>query len=227
MYNFYPFVFFSLFFISHSATATVYEFAATITNSFYEDEYFNVITSGEIERTGWRNGDRIQVSVNYDTTYNSDSDTYPFMDLTLNIGNSVIRTNECSTWSICSDTSSVNTSNHLYDTISLAFNHSESPDYCCDGYQTEGMYVRFSAPLGTLFAEGNGPFELPDELILDSFSSISIGYSTRSEFLYGDYYERISAVRVVPIPSTMYLFLTGTLGFFAFTQSKNPGRKSV
>jgi hypothetical protein len=164
--------------------AAVYEFEASLTDSHYfsnnycfdcpfpdDQEY----SEGEIGSIG----ESILVTLNYDNAYDSYGGYYA-MDITINLGGrnySFYNTYDPETSYVEAYLSNGNTQ----DTLTILFTEKYDTDPS-NGYNRT-FKIKFTDYTGTAF---NGR-ELPGELDLDAFSTISIEYN-RDDWFYADLY---------------------------------------
>jgi hypothetical protein len=184
-------------------------------SSYYRNYSYYGISSGESDRDGWRIGDKIQVRLNYNNTFvDNNYNTHPYMGLELYIGNQTIGYCGGAGHFCYSQADILSTSNG--DSINIFY---EDPYY---GTNFQIFRVVLEDSSGSLFPDDdNGA--LPDELILDSFSSISITYEFAAEGSDSTQHKSFYAVNSVPLPAAVYLFITGMMGLLTFPLIKKSG----
>ncbi|MEJ2611660.1 MAG: hypothetical protein P8179_16675 [Candidatus Thiodiazotropha sp.] len=192
--------------IYQSASAALFELDAVITTSNYVVSYSEGSFEGEVD--GWRTGDIIHAFFNYSnsSSWVADSLYYDQMGLSISNGSESLHLPDYA-WP---HFSAVNTSD--YDYIKIYFTAGMGPH---GGIES----ITLNDSTGTYF-QGDEPGYLPDALNLNDFSSITLEHLILNEG-GGDAYSREQIIAtVVPLPTSIILFLSGIAGLVRYAHFK-------
>jgi hypothetical protein len=192
--------------IYQSASAALFELDAVITTSNYVVSSPEGSFEGEVD--GWRTGDIIHASFNYSksSSWGTDSPIYDQMRLSISNGSEFLHLPDYA-WP---DSSAVNTSD--YDYIEIYFIASIGP---YGGIKR----ITLNDSTGTYF-QGDEPGYLPDALDLNDFSSITLEYLNLNEGASNIFSREQIIATVVPLPTSIMLFLSGIAGLVRYAHFK-------